>query len=182
MATIAPLTSEQFATLPSSHGRRELISGEVRMMSPSGWRHGEIVSRLHFALSRHVYTRQLGRLFGAETGFVLERNPDTVRAPDIAFIATQNLPAQDPKGAFWPAPPDLAVEVLSPSDRTGEVDEKIRAWLGGKAEVWAVDPELETVTVYRSRTEIKAFGKDSVLDGGPLLPEFRLPIAEIFSR
>jgi Uma2 family endonuclease len=120
-------------------------------------------------------------MFGAETGFRLANNPDTVRAPDIAFIAKENLPAEMPRDGFWPGAPDLAVEVLSPSDRTGEVDEKIDAWLAaGCAAVWVVDPKLQTVTVYRSRTDIQVKTAGETLPGDPVVPGFSCRVDELF--
>ena len=114
------------------------------------WKHGEVVSALHCRLALHIGKHKLGKTFGAETGFLLSRNPDTVRAPDFAFLANASLPASDPVETFWPGAPDLAVEVLSPDDRTGEVNEKIRAWLtAGTKEVWIVDPQLQSVTIHQ---------------------------------
>lgn len=151
------------------------------MMSPAGWEHGEIVMRISGILWEYIRPRELGRLFGAETGFILSRNPDTVRAPDVAFIARENLPRQKPTGAFWPGAPDLAVEVLFPSDRTGEVDEKNRAWIfGGVRMVWVIDPEAHTVTVYRSPTNVKVLTADDVLNGEDVVPGFLSRVAEIF--
>ena len=151
------------------------------MMSPSGWKHGEVVSELHILLGRHIKDNDLGRLFGAETGFLIASDPDTVRAPDIAFIAKENLPNSDPSDAFWPGAPDLAVEVLSPSDRTGEVDEKIQDWLtAGVRLVWIVDPKLCTVTAYRSATDVTTHTATDQLEGGRIVPGFLCQIAEIF--
>src|SRR4051812_26305530 len=126
MSTVSLVTAEELLALPTGMGKRyELVAGELRVMSPSGWRHGQIVSNLHSLLGPHIRAKRLGLSFGAETGFRLARDPDTVRAPDFAFISNERLPSKAPTEAFWPGAPDLAVEVLSPSDRTGEVDEKI---------------------------------------------------------
>jgi Uma2 family endonuclease len=149
MSTTTRVTAAELLELPTGLGKRhELVAGELRMMSPSGWEHGEVVGNLQTLLGSFIRQHRLGRVFGAETGFLLKRNPDTVRAPDFAFIAKEHLPAQKPKEAFWPGAPDLAVEVLSPGDRTGDVDEKIEEWLAaGCAAVWVVDPKLQTVTI-----------------------------------
>ncbi|MCE9529651.1 MAG: Uma2 family endonuclease, partial [Planctomycetes bacterium] len=120
MAITTPTTAQDLLQLPSDT-RCELVAGELRMMSPAGWRYGEIVTRIGGLLWDHIRRHGLGKQFGAETGFVLSRDPDTVRGPDVAFIANENLPSHEPKEAFWPGAPDLAVEVLSPSDRIGEV-------------------------------------------------------------
>ena len=152
------------------------------MMSPSGWKHGEVVGNLHGLLWQHIRERQLGKLFGAETGFLISRDPDTVRAPDIAFISRENLPESEPTEAYWPGAPDLAVEVLSPSDKTGEVDEKIECWLDAGAQLlWVVDPKLRNVTSYRSVTDVIIQTSADQLDGGQIVPGFRCPVADIFS-
>lgn len=151
------------------------------MMSPSGWRHGKIISKLNALLASFVETRDLGIVFGAETGFLLASNPDTVRAPDVSFVSKQNIPQEEPQEAFWPGAPDLAVEVLSPSDRTGEVDEKIEAWLSaGCAVVWVVDPKLRTVAIYRPDQNAEVRSAGQVLSGEPMLPGFSCAIEELF--
>jgi len=150
-------------------------------MSPAGWRHGKIAIRLGAKLATYVEAHDLGIVFGAETGFRLASNPDTVRAPDVSFVAKRNIPEQEPKEGFWPGTPDLAVEVLSPGDRTGDVDEKIDAWLeAGCAAVWIVNPKQETVTVYLSRTDVGVKAAGDVLNGDPIVPGFTLAINELF--
>jgi Uma2 family endonuclease len=182
MSTTTAFTADQLLALPTGMGKRyELVAGELRVMSPSGWRHGAVIGNLQHLLGAYVRQKGLGRDFGAETGFWLKRNPDTVRAPDFAFIAKQNLPAIDPSEAFWPGPPDLAVEVLSPGDTTGEVDEKIEEWLAAScAAVWIVDPKLQTVAVYESRTSAKLYTSDETLDGGSVLSGFSCRVEELF--
>jgi Uma2 family endonuclease len=136
---------------------------------------------LHGKLIAHIGQHDLGMMFGAETGFRLAKDPDTVRAPDIAFISKKNVPRELPKDGFWPGAPDLAVEVLSPGDRTGEVDEKIEAWLAaGCAAVWIVDPKLETVTIYLSRTDVRVRTAGESLQGDPVVPGFSCRVDELF--
>jgi Uma2 family endonuclease len=156
MNTTTYVTAGELLALPTGMGKRyELVAGELRVMSPSGWAHGEVVHTLQTILGHYIRKNDLGKGFGAETGFLLRRDPDTVRAPGFAFIAKENLPKSRPTDAFWPGTPDLAVEVLSPGDRTGEVDEKIEDWLSaGCKEIWIVDPKLQTVTIYRSRNDV----------------------------
>ena len=182
MSTAALITAADLLALPTGMGKRyELIAGEIREMSPSGWRHGEVIDNLHVLLSSHIRAHGLGRGFGAETGFLIARNPDTVRAPDFAFIAKDHLPKENPSEAFWPGAPDLAVEVLSPGDRTGEVDEKINTWLAaGSAAVWVIDPQLQTVTIYHSRNEVQIKTAGDTLDGGTLVPGFTCAVSELF--
>jgi Uma2 family endonuclease len=182
MSTTTIVTADELLAMPTGMGKRyELVAGELRVMSPSGWRHGEVVGDLHIILGAYIREHDLGRVFGAETGFLLKRDPDTVRAPDFAFIAKQHLPATEPIEAFWPGPPDLAVEVLSPGDRTGEVDEKIEEWLAaGCAAVWVVDPKLRTVTIYQSPTNVQVKTAGQTLVGDSVVPGFSCAVAEIF--
>jgi Uma2 family endonuclease len=182
MSTTTAFTAEQLFALPTGKGKRyELVAGELRVMSPSGWRHGQVVDNVQFLLGSFIRQKRLGRGFGAETGFLLKRNPDTVRAPDFAFIAKEHLPAMDPQEAFWPGAPDLAVEVLSPGDTTGAVDEKIEEWLtAGCAAVWVIDPTLQTVTIYQSATDVEVRAAGQVLAGDPVVPGFTCAVDEFF--
>jgi len=181
MSTTTPSTADQLLEMPNDGKRYELVAGDLRVMSPSGWNHGRIAGKLHTLLGRYVLDNRLGEVFTAETGFLIAREPDTVRAPDIAFIANENLPPEDPSEAFWPGGPDLAVEVLSPNDRMGEVDEKIQAWLAAGARlVWVVDPQLRTVTSYRSTADVTSHTVADQLSGGDVVQGFRCGVAEIF--
>jgi Uma2 family endonuclease len=182
MSTTSLVTAEELLTLPTGMGKRyELVTGEIREMSPSGWPHGVVVGRLHNRLGRFIEDHDLGLVFGAETGFLIARDPDTVRAPDFAFVSKKNIPKEMPSEAFWPGPPDLAVEVLSPSDKTGDVDEKIRAWLAaGCSAVWVIDPQLQTVAIHRSRTDIQSNTTGETLEGGAVVPGFSCPVEELF--
>jgi Uma2 family endonuclease len=183
MSMTTAITANQLLEPPHQGHRCELVEGEIRMMSPAGWKHGEIVSILHSRLAPYIEKQKLGKSFGAETGFLLSRDPDTVRAPDFAFIANRSLPPEAPEEAFWPGAPDLAVEVLSPDDRTGYVNEKIRTWLrAGTMEVWVVDPQLQSVTIHRSATDISMHPSGDAIQGNEqLLPGFHCPVAELFS-
>ena len=132
-------------------------------------------------LGAHIDQHDLGVVFGAETGFRLTSDPDTVRAPDVSFVANRNVPDQEPNDAFWPGAPDLAVEVLSPGDRTGEIDEKIDAWLAaGCAAVWIVNPKLKTVTVYLSPADVQVKAAGDTLYGDPVVPGFSCSVDELF--
>ena len=151
------------------------------MMSPAGWRHGETVGNLQTVLGSFIRQQQLGKVFGAETGFQLNVDPDTVRAPDFAFIAKGRVPKKLPKTGYWPGAPDLAVEVLSPSDRTGEVDEKINEWLSAGAQaVWVVDAKLQIVTIHQPGKSAQVRSAGELLTGDPVVPGFSCPVDEIF--
>jgi Uma2 family endonuclease len=182
MSTATHMTADQLLAIPAGMGKRyELVAGELRMMSPAGWRHGQVVSDLTSLLGSYIRQQGLGRTFGAETGFRLQRDPDTVRAPDFAFIAKKHLPATEPAEAYWPGAPDLAVEVLSPGDTTGEVADKVQEWLScGCAAVWVVDPKLRTVTVYHSMTDVRIVSVEETLVGEPVVQGFTCRVAELF--
>jgi Uma2 family endonuclease len=178
MARLA--TADELLHYPRDGWRYELVAGELRRMSPAGSSHGAVAMQLGILLAQHVSAQRLGRVFAAETGFVLARNPDTVRAPDVAFVRRERLGAELPEG-FWPGPPDLAAEVVSPGDSFTEVQEKALCWLdAGTRMVLVVDPQQRTATVYRSRADVTLLGGDDVIDGGDVVPGWRAKVAELF--
>jgi Uma2 family endonuclease len=159
-------------------GRCELVRGELRMMNPPGANHGRITIKLTVPITNHVDARGLGTIYAAETGFLLSRDPDTVRAPDIAFVSAGRPPA--PPRGYYPGAPDLAVEVLSPDDRPAYVADKVAEWLeSGAAAVWVVDPFERIVTVHEPDREPVAVGEHGTLRGGSVLPGFAIPVREI---
>jgi len=181
MTTVAPVTAEQLLGMPDDGCRYELIAGELRKMVPAGWKHGAVEGRLHSLLGHYVLEHRLGEVFGAETGFLLARDPDTVRAPDVAFVGKQRFAAALPEEAFWPGAPDVAVEVVSPGDTQREIDEKVKGWLdAGAALVWVVSPSWRTVTVYRSASDIKTLTEKDDLEGGDVVPGFRCRVVDLF--
>jgi Uma2 family endonuclease len=152
------------------------------MMSPAGFEHGRIASRLCYCIEQFVRQQQLGVVTGAETGFHIARRPDTVRAPDVGFVRKERVPERTIEG-FFQGPPDLAVEVLSPDDRPGAVAAKVEDWLAsGCRIVWLVDPAKKTVTIHRRDVPPRVFSPSDDLDGQDVLSGFRLPIAEIFAK
>ena len=182
MTTAGPVTAEQLERWPDRDARLELVAGVVRHMSPAGPRHGSVNSRLMGALAAHVYPRRLGELFTPDTGFVLRRDPDTVRCPDVAFIAAGRLPPDGLRGrGFSGLAPDLAVETLSPDDRPREMAEKVAEYLDvGVRLVWVIDPKRRTVTVHEPGVAIRTLREDGELDGGRVLPDFRCAVASLF--
>jgi Uma2 family endonuclease len=182
MSAVTYFTADELLALPMGMGKRyELVLGELRVMSPGGWKHGSVISNLHIILGGFVSRHKLGMMFGAETGFKLTTNPDTVRAPDAAFVSNANIPADLSERGYWPGAPDLAVEVVSPNDTSGKVDEKIEAWLAaGCTSLWIVDPRLETVTIYHSLTDVTIKAAGDVIENEPLLPGFSCKVDELF--
>lgn len=177
------VTADELLALPRGQLRYELINGELKKMSPAGHRHGRIIIRLTAPLAQHVKQNRLGEVYAAETGFKLKSNPDTVRAPDIAFITKQRVDDVGETRGYWPGAPDLAVEVLSPDDRVSEVEQKVSEWLeAGSKQVWVVNPKLRTVTVYRSTMDFTVITENNTLDGGEVVPGFHIQVSEIFER
>jgi Uma2 family endonuclease len=179
--TLQRMTADELFTMPEDGFRYELVKGELRKTSPAGSEHGAIIFNLSILLGQHIKANNLGQGFGAETGFKLASNPDTVRAADIAFVRRERIPAAGIPKNFWQIAPDLAVEVLSPGDTLEEVEEKVEDWLSaGTRAVWIVSPKRRSVTVYRSMTDVTRLSEADDLDAGEVVPGFRCKVAEIF--
>jgi Uma2 family endonuclease len=163
-------------------GRCELIYGELVMISPAGFCHGEIALRIGHLLASFVEERDLGVVLAAETGYVIERDPDLVRAPDASFVRKQRVPKTTWK-KYFPGVPDLAVEVISPDDTKREVAEKVNMWLAhGTISCWVADPESQTVSIHRAGQEPIRLGIRDKITGEPALPRFVLAVSRIFKR
>lgn len=167
--------------MPDDGYRYELIEGELIRMSLAGAEHGRVTVHISARLHMHVLAHDLGEIYAAGTGFQLQSDPDTVRAPDVAFVAKSRVElAGDPEG-YWVGAPDFAVEVMSHNESTNESDEKAKYWIGAGAKlVWVVNPNKRTVTVYQSLTNIFEVTENDVLDGGEVVPGFQLSVSEIF--
>jgi Uma2 family endonuclease len=179
--TKTTITAEQFYRKPNHGGRHELVQGEMVPMSPAGPTHGKIALRLGATLWQFVQQHDLGEVYAAETGFTILENPDTVRAPDVAFVARERIPPTGEPDGFWRIAPDLVVEVLFPYDKASQVQDKITDYLtAGVRLLWLVDPHSQTVTVYESLDRVKILIGDDTLDGGDVLPDFALPLLQLF--
>ncbi len=176
-----PVTAEELLLIPDDGVRRELVLGEVREMAPAGYAHGRIAMNVSTPLDRHVRERGLGIVLAAETGFKIASDPDTVRAPDVAFVRRERGEEVGEVEGYWPGAPDLAVEVISPNDSYAGVEEKVAAWLGaGTRTVVVVEPRTKTVTVRSSRTEIRILAGGDVLDLSEVVPGWTMPVADVF--
>src|SRR5665213_610621 len=174
------ITAEQLLEM-GDIGRCELIEGEIKMMAPGGAEHGWIIVRLTSRIDAHVTRHHLGAVYAAETGFTIARNPDTTRAPDIAFVRKDRLPREVVKG-YFPGAPDLAVEVLSPGDRSPEVLEKVHGWIAaGTISVWVVDPLRRSITVHRASDVQVVYNAADELRDEPALRGFTMKLGDLFN-
>ena len=176
------LTGEDLLRMPNAGKQYELVRGVLRKMSPPSFRHSEIAWNISTPLGIHVKANGLGRVGVGDPGFMLQRDPDLILAPDVAFLSNDRLPPGAKAEGFLPGAPDLVVEVVSPSDTADEVEGKIEDWLNmGCRMVVAVNDRRRTVTVHRPGRPPRVLRGDEVLDGEDVVPGFRLPLPEIFA-
>lgn len=179
MVATRPLTITEFEA-ETREGRWELIDGEPVAMTPSSDRSSWIATEVAYSIRVYLQDNPIGRVFGADAGFILFADRDTVRAPDAAFVRFDRLP--ELTGTFVPMPPDLAVEVLSPTDRLIDALAKATMYLQAGVElVWLIDPHNRTATIFRQDVGPITIGEDGVLDGANVLPGFTLPLAVLFA-
>lgn len=177
MAITKLMTAEDSEQMAPDGFRYDLVRGELRRMSPAGYRHGQYVNRVNrvngpmFAFAE---AHDRGDVLAAETGFVLERDPDTVPAPDVSFVRKERRPPEDVAHRCAELPPDLAVDVVSPSDRSGDIEDKVASSMAaGVRLLWILYPERRRVRIHRS-------GRPPIDPGEDVLPGFRLPLQDIF--
>ena len=179
------LTAEEFSALPEDVlDRHELVRGRLEELDTvvPGVRHAHVMARIGHFLMQYVEPRNLGLVVVGDPGFILERSPDTVRGPDVAFVRADRVPPHDELDGFAELAPDLAVEVLSPSDRPGRVQAKVTDYLRtGVPLVWVVDPRAQTVTVHVPTDPPRILGADERLDGGDVLPGFACAVRAILA-
>lgn len=175
------MTIEEFERLPDDGWRHELVRGRLVREPLFSFDEGLLCARIGSILYDFAREHGLGQVVGADAGFILSLDPPTVRAPDAAFVRADRLDFD--RTRFAPLAPDLAVEVISPSNTLSEIQEKVLDYLdAGTRLAWVVDPGTRTVTVWRSRDEIRLVGEDGELDGGDVLPGFRVPVSTLFER
>jgi len=186
-APTAAMTAEQLLAYGTSGQRTELVRGQLVVREPAGYQHGSITARILVRLATFLERDQearaarhpLGEVLAAETGFTLQRQPDTVRAPDVAFVAWERIPMASSVG-FAELAPDLAVEVLSPNDRPHDVLAKVADWrAAGTALVWVIDPTRRVARVYRADGSEAMVDESSALAGEDILPGFSASLASL---
>ena len=172
-----PITAEELFQYPD-HDRYELVAGNLQVSEPPGGAHGQVAMRLGYRLHGYVEAHRLGAVL-VESGFILRRGPDTVRGPDVSFVASDRLDPDRIPASYIPLAPDLAIEILSPEDRPADVADKIANYLdAGTKLVWVVDAKERSVTVYRADRSMTRLGGSDWLDGEGVVPEFRCVVAD----
>jgi len=175
------LTADDLLRMYGRGVRGELIRGVLCETMATGQRHGKIVMNLGSELRVFAKARRLGTLVGSDSGVWLERDPDTVREPDLAFTSVERLPLGEDVPGYAEIVPDLVVEVRSPSDSRRDVNDKARMWLShGVRLVWVVHPDARTVDVHLAEGDVSTVGGDDALDGGDVLPGFSCALSDIF--
>ena len=175
-----PMTAEELFKMPDDGYRCELVRGELRTMTPPGQYHGEYAGNTYLSLGNHVRANNLGKTY-TEIGFLIETDPDHVRAPDVAFISHERLETIGEGPGYFPAAPDLAIEVISPNDRLTQVNEKVRDWLNaGTRMVVVVNPRRRDATLHLPGEDSIVLTQEDTLDGGDVVPGWTMPVREIF--
>lgn len=176
------MTAEEFFDFDGEDGYHyELIDGKLMRMAAAGRRHGRLTFEIGRVLGNFLAEHRLGEGYTAETGFILARNPDVVLAPDVSFVRAERLTVEVDEDGFLPLAPDFAVEVISPSERAGKIRAKVQRYLDAGVSLLAlVYPRRRQVTVHRGDGSVEVLDETGVLDGGDVLPGFRLPVADIF--
>ena len=174
-------TAQELMHLPTIHRRLELVEGRLFEMPFNGAQHGHVTMQIGSQLGSCVKHNGLGKVFAPGTGFILHRDPDTVRAPDVSFIARDRLPPGELPAGYLEIMPDLAAEVLSPNDRSNEVRDKVEDWLrAGVKLVWVIYPANRSATVYRSMDDVQELSEDDSLDGEQVVPGFTCRVGDLF--
>jgi Uma2 family endonuclease len=176
------LTPDDLLAMPDDGYRYELVRGELVRLPMSSHQSSRIAIRIASRLEQFVGPRALGNVAGADGAFILMRDPYTVRIPDVSFVRAERLPPADAWEKFLELAPDLAVEVVSPSDSANDVQEKVREYLdAGVRLIWVVHPMQRTVTVYAADRTARLLYEDDTLDGGEVVPGFSIPVADVFA-
>lgn len=177
------MTAEDLLQLPDDGNWYELSEGELIVLSPAAYWSSMVAAAFLVRIRAYVLENGLGIVAGPDGGMLLRRAPDTMRAPDVSFVRRDRVPANIAASGFIPAAPDLAVEVLSPSDRYSQVSRKIRDYFAaGTRLVWVVDPDDRVTMVHHPDRPVEIIGPEGTLDGGEILPGFTLSLAELWAE
>lgn len=178
---LQPVTADELLAMPDDGLRRELVDGEVFVSPPPGEEHGVVAARFLVKLGSHVFAHDLGIVHAAETGFRISENPDTVLAPDVAFVSRARVERAAVGKGYRAGAPDFVVEVVSPGDSFAEVEAKVARWLAAGCRMMiVVNPARRAATVYRSRDDITLLTEHDTLDGGDVVPGWTLPLRDLF--
>lgn len=183
MSSLAPrlITAEEFAQLPDSE-RMELVRGEVIESMPPGGEHAEIAGAI-VTLLRLWLKHNIGGYTGVEASYLLSRNPDILRVPDVSYVRKDRIPPSGRPKAYWNIPPDLAVEVISPSETGAGIRAKVRDYLAaGTLLVWTVYPDTREVVVHTADGLARTYGENDIIEDANVLPGFSCKVAEIFEE
>jgi Uma2 family endonuclease len=173
---------QQFEQLTADESRTGLVGGSRLLEPPAGGEHGTLAAALIVAIGNFVSRHGLGVVCGSDTGFILAVDPPTVRAPDVAFVAQARCLPEGVPRRYWPLAPDLAVEIVSASNTAEQLQDKVADYVGaGTRLIWLVYPRTRSAIVYRAEKTAILIEESDFLDGGEVLPGFRLPLSEIFA-
>jgi Uma2 family endonuclease len=174
------VTAEELLYLNVPDKQTELVRGKLIVREPPGYQHGLVALKIARLIANHAYDHNLGVAVAAETGFKLFSKPDTVRAADAAFISHERAPDPPPIG-YLALAPDLAIEVVSPNDRAGEIQGKVSDWLtAGSRLVWVIDPVRRRAVIYRADGSVALLSEHDALEGEDVLPGFECPLADLW--
>jgi Uma2 family endonuclease len=174
------LTAEEYWQSPLNTKHSELVRGEVVETMPPSKEHGTVALKIGSLLLAWAERGQLGQV-GVESGFILARDPDSIRGPDVYYVSAERAQSDNKSAAFWTIAPDLAVEVVSPSESASEIREKVRDFLAaGTPLVWVVFPSTREVIVHTTDGLARTYGEDDLLENQEVLTGFSCRVAELF--
>lgn len=175
------VTADELFTMPDTKHGCELVRGKIIKYMPAGNLHGIIALKIGRIVGNFVEENNLGVVVAAETGFIISRNPDTVRAPDAAFIGNEKLAEYGIMEGFFPDAPDLAIEVVSPNDKKRDIEDKVQDYLAAKVKlIWTIYPQKQIVVVHRQSKVVSILFETDELEGEEVLPNFKFPLEKLF--
>ena len=184
MATVREptfLTAEEYGRLPANGRLTELVRGRIVELTRRFTAHGFYLNQIGFCLSSFVQQHELGRVFGGGAGMVTQRNPDSVRGPDVAFYSYDRIPRGPLPGGYWPASPELVIEIRSREDRWKEIHQKVGEYLGADVLLVAmIDPELQRVHLFSADREPMVFNATDRLTLPEVLSGFEVVVGQLF--